>query len=202
MKQLVMTMGVAAMVAASAFGGPITYTTADSQICLGADGCGMSTQLFGGVSVSYIPVASNTVNPSLLGSKSTFGSLGALMISCVGGGTDCAAVTLPSNLFLYIHVGQTVPTVGAGVIPGSVLAGAIAGSASNATVTWPIANAITIGNITYSVANNPLAIVPPSSKGGVTSIQGLITENTVPEPATYAMLASGLLAMGLARRRR
>ena len=149
------------------------------------------------VTVTFSPIASSTV----LAQPTTFGSFGELIISCVGGGTACGSQSL-GGLNLYINVGQSSPSMGNGSIPGGVIVGSVSGTASNATITWPVANSVTIGDIKYSIANNPLALVPPSVNAGVTSVQAIISDQTVPEPSTYAMLASGLLGLGLLGRRR
>lgn len=188
----VLSAGVAA---ASA----VTYSTSTSQLCVGASGCGVATQTIGGgtgVTVTFNPVASSTVTAA----PTTFGSFGEINVSCVGGGTACGSQSL-AGLNLFINIAQTVPSVGNGSITGGVISGSIAGTASSAVITWSVPNTITIGTISYAVLNNPLGLVPPSVNAGVTSIQAVITDTTIPEPSTYMLISSSLVGLGLLRKR-
>ena len=198
MKKLLFTTALAALFSVGAQAAIVTYSTSTSQLCIGAAGCGVLSQnLAGIVNVTFSPVGTSSVNAN----PTTFSSFGEITISCTGGGTGCGSASL-AGLNLYINIAQTQPSAGNGSISGGVIAGAISGTASSATITWATPNQIAIGNITYSIANNPLAIVPPSVNAGVTSVQAVITDRLIPEPSTYAMLSSGLVALGLLRRRR
>jgi hypothetical protein len=152
--------------------GPVTFSTGASQVCVGASGCGSAEQVIGGtLRVQYRTLAPSTVNVS----GQSFASLGEIVISCVGGGTACGNQSL-AGLNVFIIVSQSAPAVGSAAFPGGVIAGSIRGTASNATITWSVPNTIGIGATTYAIANNPLALVPPSANGGVTTIQAQITD--------------------------
>jgi len=153
----------------------VTYSTSSSQLCIGASGCATNTQTLGGgsgVTITYNPVASATVNAA----PSTSGSLGSIVVSCVGGGTACGSQSL-AGMNLYINIAQTAPTAGSGSISGGVMTGSISGTASSATITWA-SPAGTIGNITYAVTSTPLGLVPASVNGGSNALTGSVTDNT------------------------
>lgn len=197
MKRIIFLIGLMALLSVAAFAGPVTYSTSTSQLCVGAAVCGVATQTIGGgsgVTVTFNPVASSTVNAT------TNASFGEIIISCVGGGTACGSQSL-AGLNLFINIAQTVPSVGNGSISGGVITGAISGNASSATITWSTPNTINIGVISYSVLNNPLGLVPPSVNAGVTSVQAFIVDNTVPEPSTYVMISGALVGLGFLRRK-
>lgn len=181
----------------------VTYSTTASQLCVGSAGCGVASQTIGGgtgVTLTFMGIASSTVNAN----PTTFGSFGELVMACVGGGTACGSQSL-AGLNLYLNISQTLPTVGSGSISGGVMSGFLSGTASSATITWSVPNGINIGDITYSVLNNPLGLVPPAVNGGVTSVQAFITNRAtvVPEPSTYALMSAGLIALfGIARQRK
>jgi hypothetical protein len=195
-KTLLLFISALALSTGAATATPITYSTVGSQLCVGASGCGVATQTIGGVvSITYNPIASSTVDANPV----TFGSFGQIVVACVGGGTACANTLIPAGLTLYIQVTQTAPTGGIDTIPGGMIPGSLSGTFSSAVITWPGANTVNIGGINYSIFNNPLALVPPSVNGGITSIQAVIA---TPEPSSYALLSAGILSLGILRRRK
>lgn len=175
---------------------PVTYSTLGSELCLGASGCGTNSQTIGGFSVTFNPIAASLVDP---GDTFTFGSFGQIVVSCIGNGLSCASTSL-AGLNLYIHINQTSPTGDSGVLPAGMITGAISGTTSSAVITWPEPNALMLGSIQYSIANPSLALVPPSSNFGITTIQGRITETAVPEPSTFLLFSAGLIGIGLSRK--
>ena len=174
----------------------VNYDTLGSSLCPTAALCGASTSVtIGAVKVDFSVLATATVDAS----PTSFGSFGEIVISCVGGGTACASQSI-AGLTLNIKVTQSAPSGGTGNIAAGTISGTISGTSSSASISWPVANSTTIGLVTYSVANSPLNLTPPTANAGVTSVQARIT--VIPEPATYAMLGSALVALGLLRRRK
>lgn len=198
----------------------ITVTYSSSGVfanCAGFTGCNTSQVQFGGALISFVGLTNSSVGFT----GSTNSSLGDVILSCIGGGTGCGLSTLPSGMTLAIQITQSLPAGGSpGTLPTGTVTGKVAGMASNASISWTLPAVTLIGStpgpIEYSVANSPLSLVPPSNDncfsnctsngiagpGGDTTVQGVIRDASVPEPATYTLVGGAMLAFGFIRRRR
>lgn len=155
---------------------------------------------------------------SLLGATATpapgFGTYASLGDIVVNSNAPASAPVAVSGSFT-LHVQETAPENGPGGDLFGILSGDVSTTSSTAVVTFSSAPATTppsfvIGNASkylFTLYNrNPVALAPPSTNGGLTSLEAQITQLTpdvaVPEPATCVLLGGGLLAFAAARWRR
>lgn len=163
---------------------PVTFSTNGSF-----NGGGNSIVFGGGantLTINFTGVNSNVNTP-------TFASLGEFQTIVTGSGATIAAGTT-----FTLNITQTVPSAGSGFLAGTIT-GTIAQNQSTGLVTFSISST-TINGVTYSLTNNPLPLVPPSTNNGVTSVQAQIT--SVPEPATMILLGTGLAGAAASIRKR
>ena len=137
------------------------------------------------------------------GPMGTFTSFGQIKAETSGTGA-----TFPGGTQLILTVTQTVPAVPAGSPDAGNFNGTIGGSISGLTSTAQLnfGASFMIGALQYSI--DDFKLVPQSTNGGVTSIQGRVgpPQGPVvfpePEPATMILFGTGILGVAGALRRK
>jgi hypothetical protein len=164
--------------------------------------------------ISFTPVVSGAfTTPSSL-------SLGQFQVSTLPTGKETDYNNTPFTITyspLTIN-GSDYPTTASPITITGTLNGAITGNQSSVVATFDKISSpvFTSADGTYlstlSVLNTPLALVPASA-GGITTVQaGVVTtfpspagsggDNSVPEPTTFAILATAVVGFGLRQRLR
>jgi hypothetical protein len=222
---LMLPLGMIALgtlTASTASAALITYTTSGVFACNGIAGCTTSgNQAFlGGLTLTYTGQASTSVTPTPV-SAANYGRIS------VNGPIPTNNVTL-SGITLAISVLQTSPFSQSnggwnGIITGNLgiaANGSSTGFASICFISTACGNQIesftyTSGasSVSYRIQTPQNSAPPPTNgyalrafvTGGTpeaTTFQGSVVDNTVPEPASYLMMMSGLFAVGLMGRRK
>src|SRR5882757_871068 len=194
MKQLLLTLSIAGLMATAATAGTINYNTTGSTLsCNGVAGCVQNTTTqvtIGGLTFTYnTGSGSGVVTPSII-------NLGNIVST--GTGTNVNV----TGLLLTINVNSTPPGAG-GALPNGAVSGSISTNNSGATILFSPNNTTTgFGTLpgvvisgggqsfTYQVLNPSLGLQAPTvgNPVGQTSIQGAVTDTSLPEPTTVLLM--------------
>jgi hypothetical protein len=187
--------------AATAQAVPVTYTTQASF-----DGINFFeavSHTYGSGDDTATLTYTNASGKDVEADSSSLVSLGRLTATATGDGAVIGD-------HFYIRVLQTASAEGSGTFTSILLQGRIKPGRSDGAITFSPNTIKLPGNVIYVIENggSEMRLTAPNSETeegmGVTLLMGRLSdlEAAVPEPATYALIGSGLVSLSMFVRRR
>jgi hypothetical protein len=180
----------------------VTFSTTGA---FSGGGCTATSCAFGGFTLSFLPVGSNT---ALNGSLVDLGSFNTQCVTCTPG----VMQSLPAGVLFTLTINQTAPSAGSGSFAGSVT-GSLAFNPSFSNLIWtPLPTSLTLGTpgLTGSYAivldntGNFNIEAPGAQNPNETVVKAFVNSTTTtPEPSSVALVATGIFVLiPVIRRRR
>jgi hypothetical protein len=193
------------VMAGCAFAGTITYDTADGATGFVSPSTGLTLNSASGAAatLTFTPLPDTVIG---VPSGISFGYFTLACPTCTTQTIGTTSATFSNFTFDLVVTDDT--SGGQGIFVGTATGGTVYSDVSPITINWaPLvlgpgtvnASSGSFGPTIFDT-NTPTYIVAPNSQNGVSTVQGLIS--ATPEPATMALMGTGLVALGALLRRK
>ena len=175
--------------------GALTAHAATVQYTTDATFDGLTTEQFGDAT-NNVTFSYNGVSPAPVTTPTNI-SYGFIQVVTNGSGASFG------NIAFDLLVNQSQPGVfGPMQFTGTISAGSITPTSSNAILTFAVTSIDTPDGVRYAITGNPYSVVSPNTLLVQTSIQGNVSDAPTPEPATMGLVGGAFLGISVLLRRR
>ena len=191
----ILSVVAASVLAASAAGAQVTFSTTGT---FAGTGCTLTSCTFGGFTLSFMNAPSTAyLTPSIL-------DLGMFRTSFTG--TSAPATGIPAGVLFTLVIDQTSPVAGSTSTSGPITGSLAYDPSQSSLVFTPMTSFLAIDGVRYNLITDNtanIAIAAPTTAGqnpNTTIVKANVA--VVPEPATVALLATGLVGVAVTGFRR
>ena len=138
-------------------------------------------------------------------SNANYGIFTLACATCTANNAGSPVGAFFSPFTFNLTITETVPNAASGTFVGTSTGGVVYLNQSTITINWAplLLSGGSFGTTSFAIPSSTLIVNPTSgANDGQTTVQGTVSDNVIPEPATLGLIGGGLIGLGLLRRKR